>query len=662
MASTWRQGACALAAFLIIACLQAWPLPARLTSHLTGPPSGDTGVYVWNTWVFGRELLERGGSPFSTSRIFSIDTQADLSLHNYTPFANLLAMPLQPLLGVVGAFNAVYLINVALAGFGMFLLARRLAGGDRFWEPFLAGVAFAVSPFLVARSAAHFSLISAAPLPLFVYWLDRAWTSLRIRDALATGVMLAWAGFSDAYYAVYCVMLGALLVGSRSLALTTAASPTGARRRLGRVVLDVAIVAIAVVVISIHVLGGGSIRVASISISMRSLYTPVLILTVLIVARVLLTLHLRLEWRPRPITGAHLRVAAAAAVVAVILLAPTIYAVGRRVVEGRMVSAPILWRSSAPGVDLAAVVAPNPGHPLAPQGMRDWLARQGGGYVENVATLPPIVLAVILWAWRATGFRPGRLWLTITGGFLLLALGPFIHFAGLNTHIPTPWALLRYVPIIGQARMPSRFMIVVMLGLAVMFAGALVALARRYPHHRRRLLAAIGLVLAFELWPAPRTLYSAAIPSIYERIAADPRPVRVLELPFGIRDGLSSIGDFSAASQFHQTLHGKPLVGGYLSRVSDRRKQTYLRAPVRRALITLSERRPLDERTARVARIDAPGFIARSRIGYVVMHTPRMTRELRDFAIDVFQLDLVASADDHELYVSRIPLQGAGRY
>ena len=40
----------------------------------------------------------------------------------------------------------------------------------------------------------------------------------------------------------------------------------------------------------------------------------------------------------------------------------------------------------------------------------------------------------------------------ITIGFGLLALGPFVHVAGVNTYLPTPWTLLRYVPLIGEAR------------------------------------------------------------------------------------------------------------------------------------------------------------------------------------------------------------------
>ena len=75
-------------------------------------------------------------------------------------------MPLQPVLGVVATFNLVYLANLALAGFGMFVLARRVTG--RPLEAWIAGAVFACSPFLVARSTAHFSLVAAAPLPFFL--------------------------------------------------------------------------------------------------------------------------------------------------------------------------------------------------------------------------------------------------------------------------------------------------------------------------------------------------------------------------------------------------------------------------------------------------------------------------------------------------------------
>jgi len=651
MSSPWRQGVCALLAFILLSAVQAWPLPRHLSTHLTGPPSGDTGVYVWNTWVFRHELVEEGRSPFQTSSIFALSARADLSLHNYTVFADLLAVPVQPILGVVATFNLIYLLNVALAGFGMFVLARRLTG--RALESWIAGAVFACAPFMVARSTAHFSLVAAAPLPFFVYWLDRALDTRRSPAGAAAGACLAWADFCDPYYAVYCVLLGACLVTAHVITYVRSGRRDDSSRAL-RIVLDAGIAALVLVMVLATVVSDRSMRVGSISISMRTLYTPVLILTVLVLARVALSFRVVMTWRPLALISLARPVMATLAVAA-LLLSPTLYAVGRRLLEDRMPSLPIWWRSSAGGVDLAAFFLPSPDHPLIPSAVADWIARRVGGSVEDVAAVPLVGLLAILLSWRYADFKISRRWLAITIGFGLLALGPFVAIAGVKTYVPTPWALLRYVPLIGTARVPSRFAVVVLLGFCVILATALTSLSRRFPQSRAWWLAIVGCALAVELLPIPRTLYSARVPAIYDIIAADSRPIRVLELPYGVRDGVSSIGNFSAASQFYQTRHGKPIAGGYVSRVSARRKAAYEGLPVPRALLALSEGRTLTVEEAERGRRAAARFLTRSEIGYVVIDAARASPELRRFAIEALGLTRIADADGYELYV---PLTG----
>jgi hypothetical protein len=164
------------------------------------------------------------------------------------------------------------------------------------------------------------------------------------------------------------------------------------------------------------------------------------------------------------------------------------------------------------------------------------------------------------------------------------------------------------------------------------------------------------VLLAIELVPAPRTLYSAGIPAIHRTIARDPRPeVRVLELPVGFRDGTSSMGNFSARTQYFQTAHGKAILGGYLSRVSPRRRRDARRAPVLSALFTLSEGRGLTAEQDLAARRRADEFLRRTRLGYVVVDETRASSGLIDFSIDVFGLTLVAREGPMALYVPRAP-------
>jgi hypothetical protein len=260
----------------------------------------------------------------------------------------------------------------------------------------------------------------------------------------------------------------------------------------------------------------------------------------------------------------------------------------------------------------------------------------------------------MLFAWRRAGWTPRRSWLLLTGGFALLSLGPFIQIAGWNTYVPTPWSVLRYVPLVGAARMPSRMAIVTTMGFCVLLAFALAAITARYPRRRHVILAAAAAALAAELMPVPRRLHAADIPAIYDVIRSDPRPIRVLELPTGIRDGLSSLGDFSASAMFHQTRHEKGLIGGYLSRVSQTAKDFHRRLPVLDALMTLAERQPLSPHQLEHARRAAPDFVRRARIGYVVFRSDQISPELRTLAMDVFHLSLVQVDDGRELYVPRV--------
>jgi hypothetical protein len=383
---------------------------------------------------------------------------------------------------------------------------------------------------------------------------------------------------------------------------------------------------------------------------MHSLHTPVLVLTALGVAR--------LAWRYRthlvPVDRAHAwrlaRLATVAAVFAAILLSPVLYAVGMRIAQGDFDPQRTFWRSSPRGVDLVSFVLPNPNHPLAPDAIRDWLsASRADAYFEQVASIPLLVIGVLVVAWWR-GWRPPRLWAGCAVLFALLALGPFVQIAGVNTYVPGPWALLRYVPLVGMARTPARFTTVVILLVAVLFAAALAWLTNRSPARRRLLLSVVAALLLFELLPAPRLLHSAAVPAFYRIVAAAAPEARVLELPFGVRDGVSSIGNFTARSQFFQTYHHKPLVGGYLSRVSRRRIAEIRQYEVLDALIALSEGRPLDPaREARLTAI-APEFAARSRLEFVVIDRDRASDALRHFALRAFALRFVAKEGPLELY------------
>ena len=265
----------AIGAYILLAVAFSWPLPARLQTHLTGAPDSDTGVYVWNLWVFQYEVLNHRTLPYFTDRIFRASGRANLSLHNYTAFANVLALPLVRSFGIVATFNLVYLAMSVFTAYAMFRLARTFCADDP-WISWLAGAAFAWSPVLVTRGMGHHSLVAAAPLAVFVLLLIRLNERPSVGRAIGLGVTEAWATACDVYFGVYCLLLAAGYVVASNVRLHRVQSPT-LRKSYSRA-LDTLMVCVAGLVVALLLRQGWQFVFLGYVIRVRTVYTPLLIL------------------------------------------------------------------------------------------------------------------------------------------------------------------------------------------------------------------------------------------------------------------------------------------------------------------------------------------------------------------------------------------------
>jgi len=637
------------AGYVALACAITWPLPRFLSSRLLGSVSGDLGIYIWNLWIFRHELLDHGRLPISTDHIFAFTGGSDLVLHNYTPLADALGVPLIAVVGLVAAFNVLLLAKIVLTGLATFGLCRHL--GLSRWSAWAAGALFVASPVMVARQTAHVSLVAAPALPLFLWALLRALERGRRRDGVLVGTMVAVAVYSDAYYGIYCALMGCVVLAWRFLRVERGAV-AGGPRQPAAIAVDALMAAVAGVVGWRLVTGVTAVELGPLRISLATLYNPVLVLTGLILARAWLW------WRPRVRlagTGAIAPLVPAgvtAIAVCLALLLPLLAGLVMGAQAGRLPQTETYWRSSPRGVDLLAYLVPNPNHFLAGAWTRDlFLPDRTDAFPEFVAAFPLVALGVI-------GLAAARralplFWIAFTAFFVALSLGPFVQVAGYNTHIIGPWALLRYVPVVDMARSPARFAILATLGGAVLLAFAM-DWWRRSGRWNATAAWSLLIVAAFEILPGPRPLHSAEIPSLYGLIAKGTgTSTRVLELPTGIRDGTSSLGNFSQSSMYYQTRHGRPLIGGYLSRVSEARKRANRQLPVLRALMALSEsaQHSVPETWLTEARAASRRFLARSCVGFVVVDKRRATSTLRSFAIETLRLSTVADDERYELLV-----------
>jgi hypothetical protein len=650
LASFNKHGGAA-AAFALFAVVWTFPLITDLSGQVPGDGPGDNLQFLWNFWWM-RHALAGGVDVFYTPFMFA-PVGAPLILHTLTALPAYVAATVLAPLPLVAAMNVVILASLFLNGLCAYLLAWRVTG-DR-GAAMIGGLMFGGSSYLAGHLYGHFNLTSAWTLPLFAM---TALEAVKGRKAWAflAGLVLAVTAYVDYYYLILECALGAAIaataVGDWSLTFQGRGSRT--RTRLARAASVLAALAM-LFVVTIQLTGGVAFDAGGRTISIRGLFNPLQIFWLLV------ALWLWLRLRPR-ITVARaaprepLRPVFLIAIVTMLLgAAPVIGHAVALITSGDYVTQTYFWRTAPSGVDAATLAMGPPFHGLAGLSVRSVYDRLGITAIESSAWLGivPIVLATFAIA-RHRDTRAVRQWSTIGLVFFVWALGPHLMVLGRNTGMILPGAFLRYIPIVNNARIPGRAMVVVSLAVALLGA---VAAARWRPARGRRplVLAALALCLVAESLPAPFPVTRLSAPALYQTLRDRPEAGAVCELPFAVRDGLGAgRGAMSELVFFYQTIHARPLVGGYLSRLPPSVVAAYARDPLLNGLLDLSEPgADLDQRTALVdARVAAERLRANG-IAFVVLDRAAAPARLTEYVETVLPLDLVATEGERSLYVVR---------
>jgi hypothetical protein len=213
-------------------------------------------------------------------------------------------------------------------------------------------------------------------------------------------------------------------------------------------------------------------------------------------------------------------------------------------------------------VDLLGLVVPDHYHWLA--GFSP-IARVNGSYTgfpwESAGYLGVVVLGLLLASSRILVERAARHVLGLLF-FVVFSLGASVHFLGRAIPIMLPYAAIQHFPILSDARAPGR-----MMAYAYLFLGVLVAIAFSYQLRegflrRRKLVAALlALAIVADFWTPCRQATQVRLPPVYSAILAQ-EPMK----DFGILDLPRGSWSRRARYMMYQTLHGVPIVQGYLTR------------------------------------------------------------------------------------------------
>ena len=615
-----------------------WPLVRHVSTHVTGQP-GDNYSFLWNLWWM-RHVLATGAGFFHSPYLFA-PFGVDLINHPHTVFQGAIAATILGKLSIVQAENIYLLVSIFLNAAAAYALAVDITAERR--AGVFAAITFGSSPFIFAHLLGHFDLLTAWPLPLFALCFRRALRSGSTLAAAGCGGALTVAAYSAYYFVVYI----GLMTAAYALAWSDAVSCPVERRAPSRAAARTRAVFLTLLAVDtaligwVAVGGGASFGVAGVEVSVRGVRNPLTVAWVL-VALTLLTwwrLPVRVQMPPPGKLRVLSRALVVTAVVFAVLSAPLIIEAVRLARAGRYVSQTYFWRSAPRGIDLVSLGAGNPFSPITGPAVARIYSAFDIDRIENSAWLGIVPLVLLIgprgrWQDRSEA----RCWLAVFAAGMVWALGPFAIVGGQDIGLPLPETLMRFLPVVSNARVPGRAAVIAYLALGVLGALRLPALTGRWP--RPRWQWAIVAAVFVELFGAPIPLTKLAQPPVYAQLAAIRDDGPVCEVPFGIGDGLSEgIGSQERRVLYYATIHGHPLVGGYIGRMPPGVADEYERMPVVGNLLKLSSGRP--------AVPDRPGP---QPCRYVVVDRDRASPELIAYVQRALGLDLLAASDGRDLY------------
>jgi hypothetical protein len=225
---------------------------------------------------------------------------------------------------------------------------------------------------------------------------------------------------------------------------------------------------------------------------------------------------------------------------------------------------PLLGTHSAVtnSLDLFALIIPGQNW-LFNQWTQAYWSKFPGGSGENSVYLGITVFILAGYAWlKRKTLEPAikqqiYLWILVMGFFFLLALGPDLHVAGkiIWTRAMPYSQLLHVFPFMNLSGVPVRMVVMVIFGASFLSAIGFRELIRNFPRKRILTLVLLALLL-FETLPRSLPAIKITVPGYVTALAGLPNDGGVLDL----------VTKDLALPLYYQTIHGKPITGGYVSR------------------------------------------------------------------------------------------------
>ncbi len=183
--------------FVVATVVMTWPM-ARDLRHLISDP-GDPYLTTWILHWDYRSLTHHPLSLFDANIFFP--SRLTLAFSENLVGAAVFGIPLFAAgMPPIEVYNVVFLLGMAISGFGAWALADELTGDAV--ASLLAGIAYAYVPFRFDQ-VAHIQMQWGGFLPLFLLFLFRFFESRKTQDLFGFAIFFILNGLANVHFAIF---------------------------------------------------------------------------------------------------------------------------------------------------------------------------------------------------------------------------------------------------------------------------------------------------------------------------------------------------------------------------------------------------------------------------------------------------------------------------
>lgn len=206
-------------AYILLALFFTFPLIMHITDSIAAGRNPIDNQYIIDSdglyfmtslWFFKNNLIDLRVSPFGTSDMIFYPGGFNMAATGYDNLLNsVLSLPLQLISdNLFLTYNILVLFNFVFAAYTAYVLIEYLTGNRKI--SFVAGIIFGFSPYMVARSLAHFNLMTTGAIPLFVLFFIKMIKEKKYANSVLLAASFFLVSISSWQYGLFTVLFAAL--------------------------------------------------------------------------------------------------------------------------------------------------------------------------------------------------------------------------------------------------------------------------------------------------------------------------------------------------------------------------------------------------------------------------------------------------------------------